>query len=50
MRQRPQDFAGLYDEQVYSVYGFLAYRVRTREEAEDLTQLTFERAVRAWTR
>ena len=50
MRQRPPDFAELYDQQVYSVYGFLAYRVRTREEAEDLTQLTFERAVRAWSR
>ena len=50
MRHRPPDFAELYDEQVYSVYGFLAYRVRTREEAEDLTQLTFERAVRAWSR
>jgi len=50
VRQRHPDFTELYDEQVYSVYGFLAYRVRTREEAEDLTQLTFERAVRAWSR
>jgi RNA polymerase sigma factor (sigma-70 family) len=32
------------------VYGFFAYRVRSREEAEDLTQMTFERALRAWGR
>src|SRR5205823_6979315 len=31
-------------------YGYLAYRVRTRGEAEDLTQITFERALRAWGR
>jgi RNA polymerase sigma-70 factor (ECF subfamily) len=40
--------ADAYDEHVWDVYGFLAYRVRTREEAEDLTQATFERALRAW--
>src|SRR5690606_13546098 len=28
----------------------LGYRVRSREDAEDLTQLTFERAYRAWKR
>jgi RNA polymerase sigma-70 factor (ECF subfamily) len=44
------DFAGVYEEHVWQVYGFLAYRVRAREEAEDLTQLTFERALRAWGR
>ena len=44
------DFAAAYEEHVAQVYGFLAYRVRSREEAEDLTQLTFERALRAWGR
>jgi RNA polymerase sigma factor (sigma-70 family) len=32
------------------VYGFFAYRLGSRADAEDLTQLTFERAVRAWPR
>jgi len=32
------------------VYGFLAYRLGDRETTEDLTQLTFERALRAWSR
>ena len=45
-----QDFAAAYDEHVWDVYGYLGYRVRTREEAEDLTQATFERALRAWAR
>ena len=45
-----RDFAELYDEHVWSVYGFFGYRLRSREEAEDLTQLTFERALRAWSR
>lgn len=44
------DFADAYDEHVWDVYGFIAYRVRTRDEAEDLTQMTFERALRAWRR
>lgn len=42
------DFAAAYDEQVWSVYGFFAYRVRSTSDAEDLTQRTFERALRAW--
>ena len=41
-------FADAYDEHVWDVYGFVAYRVRSREEAEDLTQLVFERALRVW--
>lgn len=41
-------FAAVYDDHIWDVYGFIAYRVRTREEAEDLTQLAFERALRAW--
>jgi RNA polymerase sigma-70 factor (ECF subfamily) len=32
------------------VYGFFGYRVSSRADAEDLTQLTFERAMRAWDR
>jgi RNA polymerase sigma-70 factor (ECF subfamily) len=44
------DFARVYDEHVWRVYGFLAYRVENRELAEDLTQATFERALRAWSR
>ena len=43
-------FAEIYDEHVWSVYGFFGYRVPTREMAEDLTQGTFERALRAWDR
>jgi DNA-directed RNA polymerase specialized sigma24 family protein len=47
-RQRDREqFAELYDEHVWRVYGFFGYRVASREEAEDLTQLTFERARKA---
>jgi RNA polymerase sigma-70 factor (ECF subfamily) len=46
----PPDFATVYDEHVWQVYGFFAYRLRDRSEAEDLTQLTFERALNAWGR
>jgi RNA polymerase sigma factor (sigma-70 family) len=44
------DFAEAYDAQVDTVYGFFAYRVRSRDDAEDLTQRTFERALGAWRR
>jgi len=44
------DFVRAYDAHVWDVYGFLAYRTGRREDAEDLTQLTFERALRAWAR
>ena len=40
----------MYDEHVWRVYGFFAYRLGSRSEAEDLTQATFERAVRAHAR
>lgn len=43
-------FAEVYEEHVYRVYAFVAYRVATRDDAEDLTQLTFEKALRAWPR
>lgn len=36
-----------YDEHVWDVYGFLAYRIGNRSDAEDLTQQTFERALKA---
>ena len=43
-------FDSAYEENVSAVYGYLAYRVRSAEEAEDLTQETFERALGAWSR
>ena len=43
-------FAEAYEEHVWRIYGFFAYRTRSRAEAEDLTQTTFERALRAWER
>src|SRR4051794_32575045 len=49
VRRRPT-FSAVYDQHVWDVYGFLAYRVGLRQDAEDLTQLTFERALRAWGR
>jgi RNA polymerase sigma-70 factor, ECF subfamily len=45
-----QSFAEIYDDHVWHVYGFFGFRVGSREEAEDLTQLTFERALGAWSR
>jgi RNA polymerase sigma-70 factor (ECF subfamily) len=45
-----RDFSAVYDEHVWQVYGFFAYRMRTRADAEDLTQQTFERALKAWSR
>jgi RNA polymerase sigma-70 factor (ECF subfamily) len=49
-RSRPRSTQALeeiYDEHVWRVYGFFAYRLRSREDAEDLTQATFERAAKA---
>jgi RNA polymerase sigma factor (sigma-70 family) len=45
-----QDFATVYEDEVWTVYGFFAYRVPSVSDAEDLTQRTFERALRAWAR
>jgi RNA polymerase sigma-70 factor, ECF subfamily len=53
VRGRPPlmpDFAQSYEEHVWQVYGYLAYHLRSRSDAEDLTQQTFERALRAWNR
>ena len=47
---RETDFIATYERYVWDIYGFLAYRTRSREEAEDLTQETFERALKAWPR
>lgn len=49
MRETPS-FSEVYDEFVSVVYSYLAYHVRDRTVAEDLTQSTFERALRAWAR
>lgn len=43
-------FARVYEEHVWHVYGFFAYRVVDRSLVEDLTQTTFERALRHWPR
>lgn len=43
----PGEFAAVYDEHMGRVYGFFAYWLRSRPDAEDLTQQTFERAFRA---
>jgi RNA polymerase sigma-70 factor (ECF subfamily) len=50
MNRSQSNFARVYEEHVWRVYGFLAYRLRDRAAAEDLTQTTFERALRAWSR
>ena len=50
MAPRQDDFIQMYDDEVWHVYGFFGYRLRSRELAEDLTQATFERALRAWKR
>jgi DNA-directed RNA polymerase specialized sigma24 family protein len=49
-RAAREEIAELYEEHVWGVYGFFGYRVASRADAEDLTQLTFERALRAWGR
>jgi RNA polymerase sigma-70 factor (ECF subfamily) len=46
----PRDFSTVYDEHIWQVYGFFAYRLRNRADAEDLTQQTFERALKSWSR
>jgi RNA polymerase sigma-70 factor, ECF subfamily len=45
-----EEFAAFYERNVWHVYGFFGYRLGSREDAEDLTQLTFERALAAWAR
>jgi RNA polymerase sigma factor (sigma-70 family) len=50
MNPDAESFARAYDDEVWTVYGFFAYRLGSRADAEDLTQQTFERALRAWGR
>ena len=45
-----RNFADIFQDHVWDVYGFVAYRVRSTADAEDITQQTFERALRAWGR
>lgn len=40
----------VYEEHVWDLYGFFGYRRLSRQDAEDLTQATFERAAHAYTR
>jgi RNA polymerase sigma factor (sigma-70 family) len=49
-QERKAAVARLFDEHVWDVYGFVAYRVSGRADAEDVTQQTFERALKAWDR
>jgi RNA polymerase sigma factor (sigma-70 family) len=42
------DFTETYDEQLPRIYGYIAYRVGNRADAEDLTQQTFTRAFAHW--
>jgi RNA polymerase sigma factor (sigma-70 family) len=44
------DFESAYTRHLQRIYGFFAYRVGSREDAEELTQRTFERALNAWAR
>ena len=44
------EFIDAYEEHFWSVYGFHGYRLLSKPEAEDLTQETFERALKAWHR
>ena len=43
-------FIEIYEAHTGDVYRYFSYRSLSREAAEDLTQLTFERALRAWPR
>jgi RNA polymerase sigma-70 factor (ECF subfamily) len=44
------EFGRIYEEHVWRVYAFLSYRSSDPLLAEDLTQATFERALRAFSR
>lgn len=42
------DFGETYEEELPRVYGYVAYQVMDPDDAEDLTQQTFERALAHW--
>jgi len=44
------EFVDIYEEHIWAVYGFFAYRGLSAQDAEDLTQATFERGLAAWDR
>jgi RNA polymerase sigma factor (sigma-70 family) len=44
------DFLQAYENHIWDVYGYFTYRGVGRADAEDLTQATFERGLRAWDR
>lgn len=46
----PLSFAQLYDTYFTRVYNYVSYRVANREEAEDLTSVTFEKALQGFTK
>ena len=48
--RRPETFAEIYEDHVWDVYGYFGYHRLSPQDAEDLTQATFERAVRAYHR
>lgn len=50
MNRADANFGRVYEAHMRRVYGFLAYQVRDRLLAEDLTQAAFERALRSWSR
>lgn len=50
MQDKARAFEAVYEEHLWTVYGYVGYRVNSREVAEDLTQQVFEKAMKAWSR
>ncbi len=46
-KRDPHAFASLYEKYVDKIYTYLYYRVHDREAAEELTSMTFQRALEA---